>query len=26
VHWYRGGFEAWQVNGLPETELDVQEW
>jgi adenylate cyclase len=26
VHWYRGGFEAWQVNGLPETEVDVQEW
>jgi rhodanese-related sulfurtransferase len=26
VHWYRGGREAWEVNGLPETEIDVQEW
>jgi len=26
VYWYRGGFEAWQVNGLPEAELSVQEW
>jgi hypothetical protein len=26
VYWYRGGREAWEVNGLPETELDVQEW
>lgn len=26
VHWYRGGREAWEVNGLPETALDVQEW
>jgi tetratricopeptide (TPR) repeat protein len=26
VYWYRGGREAWEVNGLPETMLDVQEW
>ncbi|HTI79098.1 MAG TPA: winged helix-turn-helix domain-containing protein [Acetobacteraceae bacterium] len=26
VYWYRGGREAWEVNGLPETELDVQPW
>jgi adenylate cyclase len=26
VHWYRGGREAWEVNGLPETNLDVQQW
>jgi adenylate cyclase len=26
VYWYRGGREAWEVSGLPETELDVQEW
>ena len=26
VYWYRGGREAWEVNGLPETALDVQEW
>jgi len=26
VYWYRGGREAWEVNGLPETEADVQEW
>jgi adenylate cyclase len=26
VYWYRGGREAWEVNGLPETELDVQHW
>ena len=25
VHWYRGGREAWEVNGLPETQHDVQE-
>jgi DNA-binding winged helix-turn-helix (wHTH) protein len=25
VHWYRGGREAWEVDGLPETEPDVQE-
>jgi rhodanese-related sulfurtransferase len=26
VYWYRGGRETWEVNGLPETELDVQQW
>jgi adenylate cyclase len=26
VYWYRGGREAWEVNGLPETTLYVQEW
>jgi adenylate cyclase len=26
VYWYRGGREAWEVAGLPETKLDVQEW
>jgi adenylate cyclase len=26
VYWYRSGREAWEVNGLPETVLDVQEW
>jgi adenylate cyclase len=26
VYWYRGGREAWEVNGLPETALDVQDW
>jgi hypothetical protein len=26
VHWYRGGVEAWQVNGLPEDELVLHCW
>ena len=26
VYWYRGGREAWEVNGLPETSVDVQPW
>ena len=26
VFWYRGGREAWEVNGLPETPIDVQDW
>jgi adenylate cyclase len=26
VYWYRGGREAWELNGLPETNLDVQQW
>jgi TolB-like protein/DNA-binding winged helix-turn-helix (wHTH) protein len=26
VYWYRGGREAWEVAGLPETEVDLQEW
>jgi adenylate cyclase len=25
VYWYRGGREAWEVNGQPETEVDVQD-
>jgi class 3 adenylate cyclase/TolB-like protein/rhodanese-related sulfurtransferase len=26
VYWYRGGVEAWQVNGLPESNLELQYW
>jgi len=26
VYWYRGGREAWEVAGLPETELQIQDW
>jgi rhodanese-related sulfurtransferase len=26
VYWYRGGREAWEVNGLPEGELEVRQW
>ena len=26
VVWYRGGREAWEVAGLPETDLVPQEW
>jgi adenylate cyclase len=26
VYWYRGGREAWEVNGLPETAVDIQDW
>ena len=26
VHWYRGGREAWEVAGLPETQLVPREW
>jgi TolB-like protein/DNA-binding winged helix-turn-helix (wHTH) protein len=26
VYWYRGGREAWEVAGMPETDLDVQRW
>jgi len=26
VYWYRGGREAWEVNGLPEAIADVQPW
>ena len=26
VYWYRGGREAWEVAGLPETEVDLQHW
>jgi adenylate cyclase len=26
VYWYRGGREAWEVAGLPETELAATDW
>jgi TolB-like protein/tetratricopeptide (TPR) repeat protein len=26
VYWYRGGREAWEVAGLPEADLVVQDW
>lgn len=26
VYWYRGGREAWEANGLPETAVDIQDW
>ena len=26
VYWYRGGREAWEVAGMPEAKLDVQDW
>ena len=26
IYWYRGGREAWKVNGLRETAVDVQDW
>jgi adenylate cyclase len=26
VYWYRGGREAWEVAGLPETAIDMQDW
>ena len=26
VYWYRGGREAWEVAGLPETEVDLRDW
>jgi len=26
VLWYRGGVEAWQVGGFPESDLDLQSW
>jgi adenylate cyclase len=26
VDWYRGGREAWEVAGLPETELVMHDW
>jgi adenylate cyclase len=26
IYWYRGGREAWEVAGLPETQVDVQDW
>jgi TolB-like protein/DNA-binding winged helix-turn-helix (wHTH) protein len=26
VYWYRGGREAWEVAGLPETPIGNQDW
>ena len=26
VYWYRGGQEAWEVAGLPETSPRYQPW
>lgn len=26
VYWYRGGREAWEVNGLPEAALEQLDW
>jgi DNA-binding winged helix-turn-helix (wHTH) protein len=26
VYWYRGGREAWEVAGLPETPIGIQDW
>jgi hypothetical protein len=26
VHWYRGGVEAWQANGLPLNDPMLHEW
>jgi adenylate cyclase len=26
VYWYRGGREAWEVAGLPETAVNMQDW
>ena len=26
VYWYRGGREAWEVAGLPETDMKVEPW
>jgi rhodanese-related sulfurtransferase len=26
VYWYRGGREAWEAAGLPETPLALQDW
>jgi TolB-like protein/class 3 adenylate cyclase len=26
VYWYRGGREAWEVAGLPQTTLIMEEW
>jgi hypothetical protein len=26
VYWYRGGREAWEVAGLPETVVEAQDW
>jgi adenylate cyclase len=26
VYWYRGGREAWEVSGLPDSKIDMQDW
>jgi cytochrome c-type biogenesis protein CcmH/NrfG len=26
IYWYRGGSEAWQVSGFPDTELTLLNW
>jgi tetratricopeptide (TPR) repeat protein len=26
VYWYRGGREAWEVNGQSETDLQLEDW
>ena len=26
VHWYRGGREAWEANGLPESSPTATDW
>src|SRR5262249_45724397 len=26
VYWYRGGREAWEVAGLPEADVALQDW
>jgi rhodanese-related sulfurtransferase len=26
IYWCRGGLEAWEVAGLPETQVDIQDW
>jgi adenylate cyclase len=26
IYWYRGGREAWEVNGLPEVRLTAADW
>jgi adenylate cyclase len=26
ISWYRGGREAWEAAGLPETTIDIEEW
>jgi TolB-like protein/class 3 adenylate cyclase len=26
VYWYRGGREAWEVAGLPQTDIVMQDW
>ena len=26
IYWYRGGRESWEVAGLPEAQIDIQDW